>query len=90
MRAGQSGRGQSGGKFDRSDWAAPILPVPKPDGSLRNCGDNKVTINPVLEMDQYPLPKPVDQMASGYTTECSKRSTGEGFKGGQIHMPFTK
>ena len=41
-----------------SQWAAPIVPVPKPEGAIRICGDYKVTINHQLEVDQYPLPKP--------------------------------
>ena len=36
-----------------SDWATPIVPVPKPDGSVRICGDFKVTINPVLQIDKH-------------------------------------
>ena len=49
-------------KEDYSEWAAPIVPVPKRDGSIRVCGDFKVTINSYLNVDQYPLPKPSDLM----------------------------
>ena len=38
-------------RVSHSDWAAPVVPVPKADGSLRLCGDYK-------EVDQYPPPKP--------------------------------
>ena len=47
-----------------SDWAAPVVPVPKGDGRIRVCGDYKVTCNPCLEPDQYPLPNPNDLFAS--------------------------
>ena len=42
-------------KVDHSDWAIPIVPVPKKDGQNRICGDYKVSVNPSLAIDQHPL-----------------------------------
>ena len=39
-----------------SNWAAPIVPMPKGDGTIRICGDYKVTTNRVASLDKYPLP----------------------------------
>ena len=47
-------------KVEHSQWAAPIVPVPKSDGQFKICGDYKSTINDALEVDQYLLPKPND------------------------------
>lgn len=47
-----------------SEWAAPIVPVLKHDGSMRICGDFKVTVNRSATPDTYPLPKVTDIFAS--------------------------
>ena len=47
-----------------SDWACPIVPVVKSDGSVRICGDYKTTINKYSKLDRYPLPKADDLLAS--------------------------
>ena len=45
-------------KVSHSEWATPIVVVRKPGGKITICGDFKVTINPLLKTDVYPLPKP--------------------------------
>uniref|UniRef100_A0A3B3XII2 ribonuclease H n=1 Tax=Poecilia mexicana TaxID=48701 RepID=A0A3B3XII2_9TELE len=43
-----------------ADWAAPIVPVLKPDGSVRICGDYKLTVNNASSLEQYPIPRVED------------------------------
>jgi len=48
-----------------SEWASPIVSVVKSDGkSVRICGDFKETLNPVCDLNHYPLPTPEDIFAT--------------------------
>ena len=47
-----------------SDWAAPVVPVIKGDGSVRLCGDYKVTVNKAAKQDRYPIPRIEDLFSS--------------------------
>ena len=51
-------------KVERSDWASPIVCVPKKDGSIRICGDFNVSVNQVLLDNPYPLPDTEDIFAT--------------------------
>ena len=51
-------------KVERSDWAAPTVNVVKTDKSIRACGDYKVTVNPHVMVDKYPLPTAEDIFAT--------------------------
>ncbi|XP_064622516.1 uncharacterized protein K02A2.6-like [Lineus longissimus] len=54
----------------QSDWAAPIVPVRKPNGQIRICGDFQLTVNQATRGNQYPIPKIADlyaKLAGGQT-----------------------
>ena len=51
-------------KVTHSEWATPIVAVPKPDGGVHLCGNFKVIVNQALSVDQYPLPKVDDLLAT--------------------------
>lgn len=42
--------------IDSSDYASPIVPVEKEDGTVRICDDYKATLNPNILTKHYPLP----------------------------------
>ena len=35
-----------------AEWAAPIVPIVKKDKSIRICGDNRITVNQEVKLDQ--------------------------------------
>ena len=48
-----------------SAWATPLVIVPKKNSTaVRLCGDYRVTVNPNIKVDHYPLPVPEDIFAS--------------------------
>ena len=47
-----------------SEWAAPIVPIVKPDGTVQICGDYRLTINRTAKPDTYPLPRVEDLFAT--------------------------
>lgn len=51
-------------QVERSDWAAPIVVVPKKDKAVRLCGDYKVTVNRCILPEEYPLPNAEDLFAT--------------------------
>ena len=50
-------------RVDTSAWATPIVPIRKPTGKFRICGDFKVTLNPQMHVDQHPIPS-IDELFS--------------------------
>ena len=40
-----------------SEWAAPVVPVVKQDGTVELCGDFKATVNKATLTDTYLLPR---------------------------------
>ena len=47
-------------KVDYSDYATPIVPVKKPSGDYRICGDYKLTVNQIIKEKECPLPTPAE------------------------------
>ena len=56
-------------KVDESEWATPIVPVVKPDGKIRLCGDFKVTLNPNLK-DRISTTRPLEDIVNSLCGSC--------------------
>ncbi|XP_052242483.1 uncharacterized protein K02A2.6-like [Dreissena polymorpha] len=51
-------------KVNTSEWATPIVPVVKPNGDVRICGDFKATVNQEINVDKNPLPRLEDVLVN--------------------------
>ena len=72
-------------KVSHSDY--PIVPVVKANHQLRVCGDFKVTLNPVLDIEQYPLPKPENLFA---TLAGGKKFTKIDLTNAYLQLPWNE
>ena len=64
-----------------TEWAAPIVLVVKQDGPVRICGDYKCTVNQVSKLDNYPIPKTEDLLATlGGGNKFTKLDMSQGYQ----------
>ena len=49
-------------RIEYSDWASPLVVVPKAGGGVRLCGDYKHTVNKQLDVPQHPMPNLEDML----------------------------
>ena len=64
-----------------SEWATPIVPIVKEDGTIRICGDYKQTINQVAQLDNYSIPKIEDLYATlGEGMEFTKLDLSQAYQ----------
>jgi len=47
-----------------SEWVTPVVPIVKSNGEVRICGDYKATVNQASRLDNYPIPKTEDLLAT--------------------------
>ena len=48
---------------ESNEWATTIVPVMKKNGRIRICRDFKVTLDPQMHVDKYPIPRIQDILA---------------------------
>ena len=74
-----------------SEWATPIVPVAKPDKTIRICGDYKVTVNQASKLDNYPIPRIEDLLAVlGGGQHFSKLDMSQAYQQMELEEDFKK
>ena len=64
-----------------TEWATPIVPIVKEDGTIRICGDYEETINQAAKLDNYPIPKIEDLYATlGEGMEFTKLDLSQSYQ----------
>lgn len=64
-----------------SERVTPIVPIVKSDGTIRICGDFKVTLNEVSKLYNYPIPKTEDLLAQlGGGVQFTKLDLGQAYQ----------
>ena len=64
-------------KVEGSEWATPIVPVAKKDGSVRLCGDYKITVNPELQAALVEIQYTLSILQVYFICTSQKKSTFE-------------
>ena len=64
---------------DFSEWATPLVCVPKPDGTVCLCGDYRTTVNKSIHTDQFPIPtaEEIHQVGKDYLKSISSVHTNK-------------
>lgn len=74
-------------KVEFSEWATPMVHIPKVDGATWSYGDFAVTVNPQLNVPQYPIPLPEDVFVN---LQGGKRFTKLDLKNAYQQLPTTR
>lgn len=74
-----------------SKYATLIVPIPKSNGRVRLCGDFKVTLNQIIEPEQYPLPV-IDEIFAMFEgcQKFNKIDLTEAYLAYEIHPNYCK
>ena len=68
---------------EHSEWATPIVPVMKPDGTVRICWGYRMTVNKAAKLNTYPFLRiddifshhwPGESSFASWTLQCSRQA----------------